>query len=233
MLRLLHVRLLRASLIGSTIGFFLLHAGGACARAAAPGGAASPPDSVALWIEAAGDSAAWPGAGIVGVFDRTEVRVEPSGLGHVSRRTLTKILTEEGARSQATLRFDYDPASNMIRLDAIRVHRAGGGTESIDTSLARDHSAPADMIYWGARMKIISFAPAPRRRRDRGRDLQEGVPDRLLGRRRRSAGERSFDPAAVGGSGSARGRSRRALRSGRLGTTSATSRRCAGTSTTS
>ena len=142
--------------IGLAIGcFFLL--------AAARGGLAAPverqtlPDSVSLWIDAAGDSAAWPGAAVVGVFDRTEVRVEPSGLGHVSRRTLTKILTEEGALSQATLRFDYDPASNTILLDAIKVHRAGGGTESIDPSLARDLSAPADMIYWGARMKIISL----------------------------------------------------------------------------
>ncbi len=143
-------------ILGSAICWILLLSGAQGGSAAASGDGTAPPDSIFSWIEAAGDSTAWPGAGIVGVFDRTEVRVEPSGLGHVSRRRLAKILTEEGARSQATLRFDYDPASNMIRLDAIRIHRAGGGTESIDTSIARDLSAPAEMIYWGARMKIIS-----------------------------------------------------------------------------
>lgn len=143
--------------VGLAIGGFMLLATTDASLAAPAEHQLSPPDSVSLWIEAAGDSAAWPGADVVGVFDRTVVRVEPTGLGHVSRRTLTKILTEEGARSQATLRFDYDPASNMIRLDAIKIHRAGGATESIDPSLARDLSAPADMIYWGARMKIISL----------------------------------------------------------------------------
>ena len=119
--------------------------------------AAAPADSVVQQIEAAGDSAAWKGAGAVVVYDRTEVRVEETGLGHVHRHRLVKILTEDGARDQATQRFDYDPASNWIRIESIRIVRAGGSVQSIDPAAAIDLPAPAEMIYWGARMKVLSL----------------------------------------------------------------------------
>jgi transglutaminase-like putative cysteine protease len=117
----------------------------------------APTDSIGLLIEAAGDSARWPGQGTVAVFDRTEVEVEASGLGHVRRHWLLKILSEEGAAGSSTLRLDYDPASNFIRIDSLKVRRAGGGWDRIDAHAARDLPAPADLIYWGARMKLVSL----------------------------------------------------------------------------
>jgi len=114
-------------------------------------------DSLIAAIAAAGDSSAWPDAPAVIVSDRTTTRVEETGLGHVRRTRLVKILTEDGARAQATQRFDYDPASNMIRIESIRIVRSGGGIVSIDPSSAADLPAPADMIYWGARMKLVSL----------------------------------------------------------------------------
>jgi hypothetical protein len=115
------------------------------------------PDSVRQWIVSAEDSTEWKDADQVTVFDRTEVRVEQTGMGHVFHHTLTKVLTENGARDLATLRFDYDPASSFIRLDGVSVHGADGKTRTLDLARAVDLPAPADMIYWGARMKLLAL----------------------------------------------------------------------------
>jgi transglutaminase-like putative cysteine protease len=114
-------------------------------------------DSLMRAIHAAGDSTTWAGADAVVVWDRTDVRVEPSGLGHVHRDRLVRVLTEAGARQLATQRFDYDPASNFIRIEQVRVIRADGRIELVDPALSVDLPAPAEMIYWGARMKILSL----------------------------------------------------------------------------
>lgn len=108
-------------------------------------------------IAEAGSAEDHNGAECVVVFDRTDSDVEESGLAHVRRHELIKILTEEGAVSQAVRRFDYDPASNFIRIDGIRIFRVGGGIEVVDPAAAHDLFAPAHAIYWGARMKIIGL----------------------------------------------------------------------------
>lgn len=142
------------------LGLVVAGAGGGTvngASAAVPARAGTTPaDSVRILIEAAGDSVRWPDADAVAVLDRTDVDVEPTGLGHVRRHRMVKVLTPEGAVSTSTLRFDYDPASNMIRIDSVAVHRHDGRRERIDPAAARDLPAPADMIYWGARMKLLT-----------------------------------------------------------------------------
>ncbi len=108
-------------------------------------------------IAAAGTAADYPDADVVVVFDRTEVDVEESGLSHVVQHTLTKILTERGARDQAMQRFDYDPASQVIEVRRVAVHRAGGTVENVDLARLVDVTAPAHAIYWGARMLAIDL----------------------------------------------------------------------------
>lgn len=115
------------------------------------------PDSLIALIAAAGDSTDWPDAAAIAVLDRTVVDVEETGLGHVRNRELMKVLTEGGALSLATQRFDYDPASNFIRVESVKIHRADGTTESVSPAAAVDLPAPAYLIYWGARMKILSL----------------------------------------------------------------------------
>ncbi|MDD4857039.1 MAG: DUF3857 domain-containing transglutaminase family protein [Candidatus Krumholzibacteria bacterium] len=119
--------------------------------------AAQTDDEVRSLIAKAGDAAGYPDAGVVSVFDRLDVTVEESGLAHYRRHTLTKILTNDGALQQAALRFDYDPASNFIDVESIRIFRKGGTVETVDLSTMRDLFAPASMIYWGARMKLLGL----------------------------------------------------------------------------
>jgi hypothetical protein len=117
---------------------------------------ATPPNLIAQ-IAAAGKSADNDDAAIVTVFDSTNVVVEETGLSHRRQHTLRKALTPEGARDLSSLRCDYDPASNQITILTVRVHRADSSFVAIDPAAAGDAAAPAHMIYWGARMKVLQL----------------------------------------------------------------------------
>ncbi len=99
----------------------------------------------------------WHDAPVVTLFDSTRVRVEPTGLTHRHHHRLVKVIDETGARELAALRFDYDPASNLIEVRRVRVHRADGRYEDLDPAGAVDAYAPAHSIYWGARMKVMGL----------------------------------------------------------------------------
>ena len=78
------------------------------------------------------------------------VEVEESGLAHINNRRVTKVLTEAGARDLAFQRFDYDPATQDIKVKQVVVHRADGSVEVVDLAGLVDVIAPAWAIYWGA-----------------------------------------------------------------------------------
>jgi len=108
-------------------------------------------------IGSAGSATEWPAADIVVVFDSTAVVVEESGLSHRRQHLLRKALTPAGCRALAAPRFDYDPASNRIDILAVRVHRGDSTFVALDPASAADVPAPAHMIYWGARMKLLGL----------------------------------------------------------------------------
>jgi len=110
-------------------------------------------------IAAAGDAGAHPAAGSVIVLDRTEIRVEKSGLGHTHKRFVVKVLTDRGALAFTRLRFDYDPMSNAVDIKSVRVFRAAGAVETVALSAMVDLPQPQRGIYWGPRMKLV---PLPR-----------------------------------------------------------------------
>ena len=76
-------------------------------------------------IEKAGGKDDYADASRVIVFDKTDVDVEESGLSHTRRHVLRKILTDGGVLGEAVQRFNYDPASNFIRIESIRIFRKG------------------------------------------------------------------------------------------------------------
>ncbi len=123
----------------------------------AGGVAAQTDDDIRALVSKAGEAKDYPEAGFVAVFEKIDVTVEETGLAHYRRHTLTKILTGEGALSKSALRFDYDPASNFIAIESVRIFRKGGAVEAVDVALARDLFAPAQAIYWGARMKTLQI----------------------------------------------------------------------------
>ncbi len=115
------------------------------------------PATVATLVAEAGTTDDYPDAATVTVLDRTTSDVEESGLAHVDNRVVIKVLTRAGAVATGTQRFDYDPATQLIEIRTVRVHRADGTWEDVDPARAVDVSQPAHMIYWGARMRVLQL----------------------------------------------------------------------------
>ena len=112
------------------------------------------------------DSKDYPGANVVVVFDSTFSNVQESGLTYVNMHRLYKVMTPAGALQLSVIKIDYDPLSAYVDIKKVVVYRgmeaweqgsmeAGerGGMEV--TAPVMDYPAPARMIYWGAREKMI------------------------------------------------------------------------------
>ena len=115
-------------------------------------------DALRALVEDAGDKDANDGADVVTVLKRTDVTVEESGLSHIRNHEVIKCLSEQGAAQLARLRLDFDPASNVVVVESLRVIRADGTIEELDTA-GVDLPQPQWAIYWGAQMKLL---PLPR-----------------------------------------------------------------------
>ncbi|MBC8366623.1 DUF3857 domain-containing protein, partial [bacterium] len=114
------------------------------------------PDEARVLITSA-DDAAYEGADQLILFDRSVVEVEDSGLSHRYEHRLIKVLEPGGARALRALRFDYDPTSNDVQVLGVRIHRADSTFVDVDPAALVDTTAPASMIYWGARMKVLGI----------------------------------------------------------------------------
>lgn len=110
-------------------------------------------------LDQVGSAGIYADADVAVVFDSTTILVENTGLSHVVSHRLLKALTWDGAKRFTALRFDYDPASNILEPRKVVVHRADGKLENVDLNQIQDHPQPQSMIYWGARMKVL---PLPR-----------------------------------------------------------------------
>jgi len=98
----------------------------------------------------------YPKADEVVLFDSTSVYVEETGLSHVYRRCLLKVLNEKGAKQNNIFIIDYEPLSAYVEIQKVLIHRTDGTTETVDNEVC-DYVAPARMIYWGASQKMIEI----------------------------------------------------------------------------
>jgi hypothetical protein len=138
-------------------------------------------DDLPKILAAAGSVKDFPNVPYLVVFDRTAVRVEESGLSHVDKEMLYKVLNADGAKTLQSLTFGYDPLSAYVEVKAMKVLRAAGTVETVPLDTIRDYPAPARAIYWGAREIII---PAGRLEPGDGvwvKTYQKGFTYALLG----------------------------------------------------
>ncbi len=108
-------------------------------------------------IKKAGDSKKYPGSDQLLIFDSTIVDVQETGLCYVNAHTLYKVLTAKGAKQLSVIKFDYEPLSAFVEIKKVLIYRKNGSIEELDKSKIYDYPAPARMIYWGARQKMIEI----------------------------------------------------------------------------
>ncbi len=106
-------------------------------------------------IAGAGEASDFPGASHMMVFDRTRVKVMDSGLSHVFKEALYKVLTAKGAQTLKSLVFGYDPQSAYIEVKGAKIIKKSGQVIDIPLAEVKDYPAPARGIYWGAREKLL------------------------------------------------------------------------------
>ncbi|MBI9033543.1 MAG: DUF3857 domain-containing protein [Bacteroidales bacterium] len=90
-------------------------------------------------------------ADVLVLFDSTDVHMQATGLSYFNIHTLTKVLTTDGAKKNAIIKYGYDPLSAFVEIKKARIYRNNGEIEDLNLSDVLDYAAPARMIYWGAR----------------------------------------------------------------------------------
>jgi hypothetical protein len=113
--------------------------------------------STAQLIGQAGTEIQYPGNELLIVYDSTIVDVQETGLSYVHMHKLTKVLSVSGAKELSTLIFDYDAQSAYIEIKEVNIYRKGYKKESVAREKMHDYPAPARMIYWGARQKMVEI----------------------------------------------------------------------------
>ena len=106
-------------------------------------------------IKSSGDADKYPGKSELIIFDSTKVAVQESGLSYVHIHKLTKILTTEGSKKNAVIKFGYDPLSAYVDVEGVNIYRKSGEVIELDMTKVMDYPAPARAIYWGAREKMV------------------------------------------------------------------------------
>lgn len=106
-------------------------------------------------IDQAGDKEKYPEAHRLVVFDSIKVDVKESGLSYVNTHRLYKILDTEGAHDTRVIQYRYDPLSAYVEIRKVKIHRKNGETLVKGPEDVLDYPAPARMIYWGARKKMV------------------------------------------------------------------------------
>jgi len=116
-------------------------------------------DEIKALIASAGDAEKYKGADEVYLLDEADVYVQDSGLATTEACQVIKVLTDEGVRSQAVLRREFDPAANRVTIKSVKIHRKDGGIEEVDLGAKVTQPAPQWMIYWGNQQHLL---PIPR-----------------------------------------------------------------------
>jgi len=92
----------------------------------------------------------------VTLYDSMTVRMEENGLSHYVNHQRYRVLSDAGCRDNNTVIVDYDPLSAYCEIRDVVIYRHDG-TEEHPNFMVCDYPAPAHMIYWGARQKMVAL----------------------------------------------------------------------------
>ncbi len=106
-------------------------------------------------VKEAGGPSDFPHASHIKVFDKTHVKVMDTGLSHVNKETLYKVLNTRGALSLKSLVFGYDPQSAFVEVKEAKIIKKDGTVKEISPKTVKDYPAPQNSIFWGAREILL------------------------------------------------------------------------------
>lgn len=89
------------------------------------------------------------------LLDSTSVSVAPTGSGTFSVYRAIRIQSPAGALSNRVIVYDYDPLTAFAEFRYAKVYKSDGRVIDLDVSKTQDYTAPARMIYWGARQIML------------------------------------------------------------------------------
>ena len=102
------------------------------------------------------ESDSYAGYDRVTLYDSMTVRMEENGLSHYVNHQRYRVLSDAGCRDNNTVIVDYDPLSAYCEIRDVVIYRHDGTEEHPDFMVC-DYPAPAHMIYWGARQKMVAL----------------------------------------------------------------------------
>jgi len=112
-------------------------------------------DDLSALVAGAGEAADFAGSNQLLVFDRTYVNVMDSGLSHVDKEVLYKVLNTAGGKELKSLVFTFDPQTAYVEVKGAKVIKKDGRIIDIPLSKVSDYPAPARAIYWGGREILL------------------------------------------------------------------------------
>lgn len=62
-----------------------------------------------------------------------------------------------GALANRVLKYDYDPLTAFAEFHRVNIYKANGEVRPVDVGKTLDYTAPARMIYWGARQIMLEL----------------------------------------------------------------------------
>ena len=77
------------------------------------------------------------------VFEETNTKMMDSGLNHVNKEILFKVLTKKGAKSLHSYILAYDPGSAYIEFKKVQIIKKNGRVIDVPLSGVKDYTAPA------------------------------------------------------------------------------------------
>lgn len=102
------------------------------------------------------ESDSYAGYDRVTLYDSMTVRMEENGLSHYVNHQRYRVLSDAGCRDNNAVIVDYDPLSAYCEIRDVVIYRHDGAEEHPDFMVC-DYPAPAHMIYWGARQKMVAL----------------------------------------------------------------------------
>ena len=94
------------------------------------------------------------------IYDSTYVFMESSGLSHVYGHKMIEMKSTHGCSENSVIKMDYDPLSAYVEFKLVVVHRINGKDDTLYAGRKNDvkvydYTAPARLIYWGAKQKMV------------------------------------------------------------------------------